>query len=546
MDNKIFYIQISSTSLSHYILRGCILPSVYIENKIPDFQDKAKEGLILSNKKWNKDNDCTIEVIITDDEYNKFNSINSDYYYYNNVIPISRITNIFFLTKEQADTTIWNINNGAGFIPSKLIKLEKNKKTIGSIIRNINNFPNKDLSKKIKSYDLLLGGFAFMKLGTNDPSDDLLNYSENYISTLSYFNDIIKSEFLKSGQKISTKYYPLFNNNQNSDIEHYKKFLGKDINLELLESIAESENFKIETKFGRIKNSSIPINSILYTLSFLASYGSNKEKSIDNFVSDIIKGEINETKIEEITLLFGLNTGYSLLRNSYSSLKHTRKIKFDLENKLDYYTIESIYQYAFNNKTSSNFSFLNHFKFINLTKPEPLFKYFSYKVFDTTIVAKKKDYSEYLDSFSKILFSEVSNWFSNEAIQVNSKIEQKFKELLKPQFISLINDITSDSEKRVEEEMSKIGLLEKELINKTINTSLDKNIEEADPNNQSNNISEKSKSVIEYSFDSLMKLNKEKLQNLAKEKGCSYKKSDTKKILSKLIVANNSSDTLFP
>ena len=35
-------------------------------------------------------------------------------------------------------------------------------------------------------------------------------------------------------------------------------------------------------------------------------------------------------------------------------------VKFELESKLDYYTIESIYQFIFNNKKSNDFAYLDN------------------------------------------------------------------------------------------------------------------------------------------------------------------------------------------
>jgi len=507
-------------------VRGCILPSKYIENKIYDFQDRANEGLILSNKKWNKSNDCSIEIVVTNEEVKQFNKINSENFFYSGVFPISRIQNIYFNLKEQSETTVWNINNGAGFIPNRLIKIEKKQEPFSQAIENIENFPNNDLGKKIKAFDLLMGGFAFMRIGTDNPYNNILNYPENYISTLSYFNNSIKKELLNANESISKKYFTLFSD-EKSEISYYKKFLGKNISDDTLESIGKENDIKLNKKFGRINIDNIPANSPLYNLSILASYGTNNEKSIENLVSDFIGGKINKKKIEEISLIFGLNTGYSSLRNSYSSQNQKKIIKFELNSKLDYYTIETLYQYAFNHKISEDFPYLENIIPEEKKTNNISLEYRHYKIFGTLIVTKKKDYSEYLEKFSKTLASEISNWFPKDLFFLNSiNIETHIQSLLKPNFELLITELQEKPE----------IISKQEKPNSDIKLS---NIEKKD--NISNTV-EKSK-VLD--IDELMSLKKDELQNIANEKGIDYKKSDTKKILSELICSQNSNTTLF-
>ncbi|WP_430409232.1 hypothetical protein [Kordia sp.] len=521
-----YYIQVSSTSLSHYFVRGCIIPSKYIENKIYDFQDRANEGLLISHKKWNKSNDCSIKIIATKLEINQFVKLNTDYFFYNGVFPISRIQNIYFNIKEQAETTIWNINNGAGFVPSNLIKIENKQESFSQSIENLKDLPNYDLSKKIKAFDLLMGGFAFMRIGTDNPNDIILNYPENYISTLSYFNNLIKKELLSQNESISKKYFTLFND-EKSQISYYKRFLGKNISLDILESIANDNNIKLDKKFGRINTNNIPVNSPLYNLSILASYGTNGEKSIDNLVSDFIARKIDVKKVEEISLIFGLNTGYSSLRNSYSSQDKTKIVKFELNSKLDYYTVESLYQYAFNHQISEDFPYLENIIYEENKVEKILLEYSYYKIFGTSIITKKKDYSKYLEKFSKTLALEISNWFPENLISSNPEnLENHIQSLLKPDFNLLIKEL---------QQKRKINFNQERLDN-SIKLSNDEKKEDI-PLKENNN--------TELTVDQLMKLKKEELQNIAKEKGIEYKKSHTKKVLSDLIYSQNTNATLF-
>ena len=64
------------------------------------------------------------------------------------------------------------------------------------VIKEVPNSP--DWTDKIRQFDKLLGGFTIMKLCENK----YCGFSDNYFSTLSYFNSNISSELKK--QNIET------------------------------------------------------------------------------------------------------------------------------------------------------------------------------------------------------------------------------------------------------------------------------------------------------------------------------------------------------
>lgn len=66
--------------------------------------------------------------------------------------------------------------------------------------------------------------------------------------------------------------------------------------------------------------------------------------------------KITKEDLEEVALCYGLNRGYTAFANKYQAVT----VKFKLDSKVDYNTIESLYQYAFNEvEQSYNFPYLD-------------------------------------------------------------------------------------------------------------------------------------------------------------------------------------------
>ena len=80
-------------------------------------------------------------------------------------------------------------------------------------------------------------------------------------------------------------------------------------------------------------------------------YGLGKRKSVDDFISLLLSNRFSLERKEGLSLLFGMHNGYSNFRNLYKIKGYEKTVKFKLDSMLDYYTIESIYQYVFNGKT---------------------------------------------------------------------------------------------------------------------------------------------------------------------------------------------------
>jgi hypothetical protein len=411
MENS-FYIPINSGSLAHYFSKAIILPAKYFTNKPDDIQNRFAESLLLSESKWAKNADCSIEVVLTDAEIQGLSKVSEHFFLYNTPIPISRVKSVCFLDPKQKETTIWNINSGAAFIPEYIVSVEKNK-DVEMVSDNEINIGNElkstsELSDKIKQFDIILGGFAFMRLG----GKSFMNYSENYFSTLSYFNKLIEEQTViaakEKGLKFNNKYTGLFSK-QESEWTKWQQYIYQNLDPQEIEALADKEGVKVEKKLGLLKIESINPSSHLYELAILATYGDRKNKSADNLVTDLTNGNIFPEKAEDVSILFGLNNGYSKLRNKYKGQVKDSNVKFTLESKLDYYIIESIYQFVFNSsKPSYSFDYIDKWCPSGRVK-DNVKGYETYKILDTVIIAKKKQtpLDLFLENYSAEVYSTI-------------------------------------------------------------------------------------------------------------------------------------------
>jgi len=409
---KSFYIPINSGSLAHYFNRAIILPAKYFSNKPDDIQSTYSDTILLSASKWVKNSDCTLEIILTDLEQDQLIPASDNFFYCNMPIPISRVKSVCFLDAKQKETTIWNINNGAAFIPESIVSVET-RKNIDFIsdqqVKPINQQRSTiDFSDKIKRFDIILGGFAFMRLG----GKPFMNYSQNYFATLSYFNKLIEEQTYKAanekGFEVTNKYTGLFSKNE-SEWTKWLQYIYQDLEPEDVENIALKEGRRIEKRLGLLNINSINPDSHLYELAILATYGDRKNKSTDNLVTDLTNGTINSDKAEDVSILFGLNNGYSKLRNKYKGTVKDRYVKFKLESKLDYYIIESVFQFSFYGiKANSTFNYIDDWSPVN-RNAEIVKGYETYKILDTIVIAKKKPtfLEEFFEKYAPRIYSEI-------------------------------------------------------------------------------------------------------------------------------------------
>lgn len=478
---QIYYIPINSGCLAHYLSKALILPSKYLPNKPEDIQNKLEHSILLSKSKWVKNTDCSIEVVLTTEELKETNNLTSNLSQLNIPLPISRIKKVYFLDDKQMKTTVWNINNGAAFISQNLIAVDDANIEFlddGFLQKEILSNSNSEIEKKINRFDTALGGFAFMKVGGKKFGTVSSEFSESYFITLSTFNKAIEEQTLKAEKEkylnFSRKYIGLFSTNS-SEWSKWQPYIYKNIELEDVEEIAEKDDLKIEKKLGLLNIDSIDKQSHLYDIAILATYGDRKNKSIDDLVNSLHSGDIPDSKIEDIAILFGLNTGYTKFRNKYKSGNKEYNIKFKLDCKLDYYTIESIYQFSFhNNRNSNKFEFIDRFSFPKITKTK-VAGFETYSILDKIVVAKKRQtpLELFLEKdangiYEKLIHS-AKQFIPPYVAFDNEKAIRYFKELLNDSFLSALQQyekiITAECEENFKDEkQSLISSYEEKII----------------------------------------------------------------------------------
>lgn len=389
-----YYVPTSTASLPHYLGKAIILPARYYENKPADLQDQYKGYLILSENKWAASSDCAIEIIVTTEEQASMRSLGngSPFYLYNNGIPVSRIMAVHFKDRKQSETTQWNINSATAFLPDHLINVDSrsdysDEKVFPGIISDP-GLQVEDLTEKAKRFDILLGGLAFLRAAVKAPA----NFPKDYFAVLAHFNIKIKSELFKAVERKQAAYndqLTLIFTNKKSDWSEIQPLIFEEVNIAKVEATARKAKVGVEKKYGLIELEKLSRFPNIYVLALLATYGSNKPKNLQDLISGVlVGGELSEEKAEEIALVFGLNTRYSGLRNAYNGKE--LPIKFKLQSQLDYYTIESIFQYTFyGQKESGSFDYIDMIVRQMPRSPEPR-ETPGFWILDTPVTTKKK------------------------------------------------------------------------------------------------------------------------------------------------------------
>lgn len=556
-----YYIPINSGSLAHYLSKAIILPSKYLPNKPEDIQNKIEHSILLSKSLLVEKCDCSIEVLLTEEEERESINLNDNFLQLNIPLPISRIKKIYFLNEKQMETTIWNINNGAAFVPKHIVSIvgKDNIEFANDdfISKEIVNNSIEELAKKINRFDTALGGFAFMKVGGKNYGAISTEFSENYFITLSSFNKLIEEQTIKAEKEkklnFSRKYLGLFIANS-SEWSNWHPYIYKNIEPQDVEQIAEKYGVKIEKKYGLLNIDSIDYNSHLYDIAILATYGDRKNRSIDDLVNSLHNGTICESKIEDVAILFGLNTGYAKFRNKYKATNIEYNVKFKLDSKLDYYTIESIYQFAFYNKRNNGkFDFIDKL-FFPKNENAKIIGFETYTILDKTVIAKKKQtpLERFLEKYANGFYEKLSNsakqYIPAFATFDNEKAIAHFKSILNDSFIlglqQFEKEVLEENEQLfIDEKQSlissyeeKIELLKNELNNSKVTkaeTGIIKTLSNENEIKETSVVSEPPVSMIpsiDYEKMSLPDLKKE-----AKEKGIKVPAKATKKEIIDLI-----------
>ncbi len=434
--NTKYYLPISSSSLAHYFGGACVLPSKYLPNKPNDTQNIVENSLLLSNFIGVKGSDCCLELILTQQEESELTDFSKGIFLLQKPLPISRVKSIIFANKNQKEQTITNIELSTAFIPKELVRIYDDNKSFDLSTLKLHDSNNeKNWSQNIDQFNRLLGGFALMRLG----GEEYMNYSENYFSTLSFFNTVIGDELKVAEKQIHPIYHDAFIG-KGSFLTIYK-YLYKKISENDLTEIATLEKQQIsKDKITGIVNLS-KLDRATYIVAVLNTYGTGQEakkKKVDGLILSNFKSEVSLDKSEVISLCYGLNRGYSVLNNVYKYGSKNKIVKFKLDNQLDYYIIESLYQFSFNKIKSSAFPFLDSWcpKSSNMD----INKKNSYQVLDIKVIEKKKpqvnSQAYLLNLLHKYFQKETANMLSGFIYEIRNKIYSDTLEELQETFDS--------------------------------------------------------------------------------------------------------------
>ncbi len=207
-----YYFPIKSSSLAHYFGSAIIKPAKYFTNKPSDIQDRFDKFLLLTNKFGTTETDCCLEIVLTDEEEKDLISISENWFLYDvNPLPITRIRKVYFSDVEKRDVTITNIKMSTAYVPDFLVELHSFDKNSSESIQIPQDCNGVDLTDKIMKFDKFLGALALMKTA----GESYMNYSPNYIPTLSLFNSLIKEQIsLVKNSDFKNSYQGIFTNSK--------------------------------------------------------------------------------------------------------------------------------------------------------------------------------------------------------------------------------------------------------------------------------------------------------------------------------------------
>lgn len=462
---KKYYIPIKSTSLPHYFAGACICPANYYENKPKDIQDNFPNVILLTSNFGYSQCDCCLEVIITSDEEGYIVDIGNKYYLIDKILPISRVCKIFFCNKEQLNKTVSLTRQVTAFIPDKIIgevrPFENTKIIMDNRPGDFEGIKPEETAKKRKHYDSFLGALALMKVAKHDE----FNVSPNYIDAVAFFNTLVRNQKEKMGPIKSnlTSYF------ENPDRYVFSQKITEDVLFE--EARRRGVQIKKDpiTKVINVETLKWP----LYDYAILCTYGvadEAKRKKIDELILNNFQKDIRKNEEERIAFFYGYNRGYTIFNNTYLKDNKSVDVKFRLDSRLDYYIIESVYQYVFNGKNVGELPYIDSW----CSQEQVVSKVMEgeYIILDKVIRDKKKVkiFSEewwkiFIPGFSQNINFKI-NMFGKE-IDLTEVVEYQ---ILRP-FATVIDkavreELSNEYESELNNYKAKIEELEKQLLEK--------------------------------------------------------------------------------
>jgi hypothetical protein len=383
-----YLFQIHQSNFNCYFDNGILAPSSYIKDNLneDDIQSQYPNHLVLSENVYiqTKVNQLFFEILLTNEEIENLTQRVKQIYLYSKPLPISRIENIYYTDENYKLKMQKFVESGStSYIPfsimSKLPSTIKYKKEC-----KIKSYSSINYLNELNRYDKIMGMFSYIKNTNLYYNLSYSNYSSNYLSALATINKYIRENYdihkgyftsfqriLKTSQGstndiksskvelLETIYNPNKNIDKNYVVEFFNKYKGE-LNTHLQDKLNQVF-MNIKDPLKKKENLRVLASDMLSTffeVYYIANYGERINGT--NKLKSAITKELPYKKAEITLALLGIYYGYKRL-DSYDTIDKTNStffkglidsnhnVKFKLDNRLDYVTIESIYQFVFNN-----------------------------------------------------------------------------------------------------------------------------------------------------------------------------------------------------
>lgn len=376
-----YLLQVNRIKLQDYVQHALIAPDSYFDDEIEkDIQSKNPSFLVLSDGyiKELDEYQILLELILTDSEKEKLHIV-GEVRYLDFPLPITRIKKVYAQDEDVKQYIHINIqNNEKGFFPKELMDVYLKKGMPVFESREYSQIDEEtvphDYQDKVTKYDKRMGMFAFMK-NTNlyyyELTCCISNYSDNYFSALSSYlvQKLVDTVGFLQLKDVFDKYgdfKTLLNSNHQINEASIEKIAEKiddpetkEIFLGLLKENATRKTLPLLLE----KDLGLYLVGLVY---YFRKKDANKKDSFKIDIASLIPYEVAEVSLA----VLGIYLGYTNLRPSemiaikdetFKKIFGTGfNMKFQLENKLDYITIESIYNYCFNEEKGFEFQYLNY------------------------------------------------------------------------------------------------------------------------------------------------------------------------------------------
>lgn len=458
---KTYFLHFNFKNLEFYFEKALICPAnFYSENRGKDLQSQFENQLLLSDKKLSANSNCSLEIVVSDEEKKQIEEKKKEenYFLTELTFPISRVKSIFCDSSNPAFDEI---------VPKHLLATCPKEEIINEpkLTKPDSNSNQSDLTKKINKYDSFLGALAFMRLGGETPK----NYSPNYFSALSFVNQFIGEEYEKAtSQTLDESFKNALEFKGNWNIYSKDNIYKTKIDDELKKKVKKQNGiFNLQ---GSEDTKTLTF-AILYNF-----YYSNRKETKDLFSEITNKNSIINKKLEGICFLYGYLKGYSNFSLNYflqGKESSKRTVKFRLDSKLDYYTIESVYQYIFNNKKDNrNFELIDNLGFVSTLKPfyDPdnkieLKNYETFEILGKSVILSKKVKEELVEPVETTLqtildglLEIVKKWLPTFYEKIKDSIKDELTSIVKPVIEKLENKNVKLEQKIEEVEKEKTEL----------------------------------------------------------------------------------------